>query len=170
MARTIEVLLKDNIFKLGSMGDIVTVKPGYARNYLLPQCLAVLANTAAKRQIEKLRERAAEVEAADRASAESLQKQLSGLSIEISARVAHDDVLFGSVGTRDIAAAVNANGFDVSANQVHLHESLKSLGTYNVVIGLHKGVEASISVSVINANPDADLDTTLADADEAAAE
>ena len=170
MARTIEVLLKDNIFKLGSMGDIVTVKPGYARNYLLPQGLAVLANTAAKRQIEKLRERAAEVEAADRASAESLQKQLSGLSIEISARVAHDDVLFGSVGTRDIAAAVNANGFDVSANQVHLHESLKSLGTYNVFIGLHKGVEASISVSVINANPDADLDTTLADADEAAAE
>ena len=66
MGKNVDVLLKEDVLKLGSMGDIVNVKPGYARNYLLPQGLAVLANTAAKRQIEKLRERAAEVEAADR--------------------------------------------------------------------------------------------------------
>ena len=129
MGRPVEVLLKDNILKLGSMGDIVKVKPGYARNYLLPQGKAVLASSAAKRQVEVLRERAAAAEQVAIKDAEGLKKELNGLTVEIAARVAHDTTLFGSVGARDIVEAVAKSGIKLLPNQVHVHENFKQLGS-----------------------------------------
>ncbi len=167
MARNIEVLLTKNVLKLGSMGDMVDVKPGYARNYLLPSGSAIPASAAAKRQIEILRERATAQQAEYKIQAESVKKQLDGMSIQIAANVSHDDQLFGSVGIRDIVEALKTSGVSIDAKQVHLHESIRALGTYNIVIGLFTGVEANITLEVLNKNPEAaGLAEVLAGADD----
>ena len=169
MARNVEVLLTKNVLKLGSMGDLVRVKPGYARNYLFPSGSAIPANAAAKRQIEILRERAQTQLAAAKQSAQGLKKQLDGTSIQIEANVSHDDQLFGSVGIRDIVEKLEASGIEVDPKQVHLHESIRKLGTYQVVIGLVADVKAEITLEVVNKDPEAaGLAEVLAGADDQA--
>lgn len=163
MAKTIEVLLTKPVLKLGSMGDIVAVKPGYARNYLLPQGLAMAASGAAKRQVEVLQEQARKLAMEQEGQAAALKKELDGVAIQIAAKVAHDDVLFGSVGIRDIVKSLSASGMNVDQRQVHLHESFKKLGKYEVLVKLHSNVEATITVEVVNDNPDGPgLDEALA--------
>ena len=162
MATTVEVILTDNILKLGNMGDLVKVKAGYARNFLLPYGKAIPADQAAKRQVEVLKSRAAEYEAEQAAAATKLKAELDGFKVQVAAKVAHDTVLFGSVGARDIVKALAAGGFDITNNQVHLHENFKELGRFEVEIGLHKGVTATVKIEIINADPDApSLDETL---------
>ena len=146
MANTVEVILTDNILKLGNMGDLVKVKAGYARNYLLPYGKAIPADKAAKRQVAALQARAAEFEAEQAAVATKLKAELDGFKAQISAKVAHDTVLFGSVGARDIVKALTAGGFNITNNQVHIHENFKELGRFDVEIGLHKGVNATIKL------------------------
>lgn len=163
MAKRIELILTDSVLKLGEMGDLVAVTPGYARNYLLPQGLAIPAGQAAKRQVELLREEAQKRELERQGKALALKKELDGLSVQIAAKVAHDNVLFGSVGIREIQRALSVSGVEVDNRQVHLHESFKQLGTYQVAIRLHKDVEATISVEVVNDNPDASMDEVLGD-------
>ncbi len=164
MARNIEVLLTKNVLKLGSMGDLVNVKPGYARNYLFPSGSAIPANAAAKRQIEILRERAAVQSAQQKEQAEVVKKQLDGMSIQIEANVSHDDQLFGSVGIRDIVSALATSGVTIDQKQVHLHESIRQLGTYSIKIELVKDVIATISLEVVNKDPEAaGLDEVLAE-------
>ena len=164
MAKTVEVLLTRPVLKLGSMGDIVAVKPGYARNYLLPQGLAIPASGAAKRQVEVLQEQARQLEMEQEGKAAVLKKELDGMSIQIAAKVAHDDVLFGSVGIRDIVKALAGNGVELDPRQVHLHESFKKTGRYQVLIKLHANVDSTITVEVVNDNPEGPgLDETLAD-------
>ena len=141
MARNIEVLLTKNVLKLGSMGDLVNVKPGYAHNYLFPSASAIPANLAAKRQIEILKERA--------------QAHLAEAKTAAQANVSHDAQLFGSVGIRDIVAALATSGVSIDAKQVNLHESIRALGTYKITIELVKGVEAEISLEVVNKDPEA---------------
>jgi len=153
MAHTIEVLLVDDVLKLGNMGDIVRVKSGYARNCLLPQGRAILASAAAKRQVEVLQAKAAANETNRAVKAQALKKELDGFSVQIAAKVAHDRHLFGSVGIRDIVRALSAGGFDIDQRQVHLHENFKELGTYEVLIKLHTEVEATITVEVVDADP-----------------
>ena len=171
MPKTIEVLLTKPVLKLGSMGDIVAVKPGYARNYLLHQGLAVPASGAAKRQVEVLREKARQLEMENEGRAAVLKKELDGISVQIAAKVAHDNVLFGSVGIRDIVRSLESNGVQIDPRQVHLHESFKNLGKYEVLIKLHANVESTITVEVVNDNPDGPgLDETLADEAKADAE
>ncbi len=155
MARNIEVLLTKNVLKLGSMGDLVNVKPGYAHNYLFPSASAIPANLAAKRQIEILKERAQAHLAEAKTAAQATKKQLDGMSIQIEANVSHDAQLFGSVGIRDIVAALATSGVSIDAKQVNLHESIRALGTYKITIELVKGVEAEISLEVVNKDPEA---------------
>jgi large subunit ribosomal protein L9 len=163
MAKNIEVLLKEDVLKVGSMGDVVAVKPGFARNYLLPEGKAVLASSAAKRQIEVLQERARKLAVEHEGQALALRKQIDGLKIQIAAKVSHDLQLFGSVGMREIAAAVVAKGHKIDHRQVHLHEPIKQLGRYQVIIGLYKKVEATVQVEVVNADPNGPtLDEVLA--------
>lgn len=165
MAKNIEILLTRNVFKLGNMGDIVSVRPGYARNFLIPSGAAILANQAAKRQVEILRERAAKINAAEQSEAESLKRQLDGVSVQIAANVSHDKELFGSVGVRDIVEALERSGFTVDTKQVNLHENFKQLGVYAVEIQLHDEVRAQVSVEIVNSNPEGPgLDETLAEA------
>lgn len=171
MARNIEVLLTKNVLKLGDMGDMVKVKPGYARNYLFPSGSAIPANAAARRQIEILRERAVAKSAEAQSEAEAVKKQLDGMSIQIEANVSHDARLFGSVGTREIVDALENSGISIDQKQVHLHESIRELGTHTIQIGLYKDIEAAITLEVLDKNPDsAGLAEVIAEtgADEAA--
>ncbi|TVR44216.1 MAG: 50S ribosomal protein L9 [Planctomycetota bacterium] len=153
MGKNVEVLLKEDVLKLGSMGDIVSVRPGYARNFLLPHGKAIPVGQAAKRQIELLREQALRRQAEMEGQALSQKKQIDGLSVQIAAKVSSGRTLFGSVGIREIVVALDKSGFTIDPKQVHLHESFKTLGTYPVIIRLFKGVDATIEVEVVDADP-----------------
>lgn len=163
MARRTEVLLVKDVLKLGNMGDIVRVAPGYARNYLFPYGLAVLADQATKRQIEVLREKAARHESEREAQARALAARLEGATVQIAQRVSHDDELFGSVGTREIVQALAKLGVQVDSKQVHLHDRIRRLGRYPVEVSLHKSVAVTVTVEVVNSDPNApSLAETLA--------
>ena len=171
MARRKEVLLIKDVLKLGNMGDMVRVSPGYARNYLFPYGIAIPADGAAKRQIDVLREKAAKSEAEREVKALALKKTMEGMSIQIAARVAHDDELFGSIGTKDIVTALAKSGVEVDGKQVHLNDKLKRLGKYQIEVKLHRNVAVQITLEVVNSDPNAPtLAETLAAADKAAAD
>jgi large subunit ribosomal protein L9 len=137
------------------MGDVVRVSPGFARNYLYPFGMAVPAEGAAKRQIEVLREKAAKSETEREQKALTLKKSMEGMTIQIAARVAHDIELFGSIGTREIVAALAKNGIEVDGKQIHLHDKLRRLGVYNVDIRLHKNVPVTVKLEIVNSDPNA---------------
>ena len=163
MPRNTDVILVQDVLKLGNMGDLVAVKPGYARNFLLPHGLAIHANRAAKRQVEILRERAKANEVVRLGKAKELGKKLAGTTIRIAAKVAHDDVLFGSVGIRDIVRALAVEGYAVDQRQVHLHQNIKRLGRYEVEISLHAEVPVQILLEIADADPNGrKLDEILA--------
>ena len=163
MAKRTEVLLVKDVLKLGNMGDVVRVAPGYARNYLYPYGLAVHADGAAKRQIEVLREKAAKNESEREAKAQIQAKSVNGMNIQIAARVAQDDELFGSVGTKEIVAALGKAGVVVDGKQIHLTDRIRKLGRYQIEISLHKTVKVSVNLEVVNSDPNApSLAETLA--------
>jgi large subunit ribosomal protein L9 len=163
MARRKEVLLVKDVLKLGNMGDIIRVSPGYARNYLFPYGMAIAADGAAKRQIDVLREKAAKSEVEREGKALALKKSMEGVSIQIAARVAHDNELFGSIGTKDIVAALAKSGIEVDGKQIHLHDKLKKLGTYQIEVRLHKNVAVGVTLEIVNSDPNAPaLSETLA--------
>src|SRR3954471_7808455 len=165
MARRKEVLLVKDVLKLGNMGDIVRVSPGFARNYLYPFGMAVPVEGAAKRQIEVLREKAAKSETEREAKAIGLKKSMEGMTIQIAARVAHDIELFGSIGTREIVAALAKSGIEVDGKQIHLHDKLRRLGVYNVDIRLHKNVPVTVKLEIVNSDTNApSLQEALANA------
>ncbi len=163
MAKRTEVLLVKDVLKLGNMGDVVRVAPGYARNYLYPYGLAVHADGAAKRQIEVLREKAAKNESEREAKAQIQAKSVNGMNIQIAARVAQDDELFGSVGTKEIVQALGKAGVVVDGKQIHLTDRIRKLGRYQIEISLHKTVKVSVNLEVVNSDPNApSLAETLA--------
>ncbi len=163
MARRQEVLLTQDVLKLGNMGDIVKVSPGYARNYLFPYELAIPAGVAAKRQIEVLREKASKAEVQREGKAAVQKKSMEGMNIQIAARVAHDTELFGSIGAKEIVQALAKKGIEIDSKQVHLHDKIKRLGRFKIEIRLHKNVGVEISLEVANSDPNAPtLDETIA--------
>lgn len=163
MAKRTEVLLVKDVLKLGNMGDVVRVAAGYARNHLYPYGLAVHADGAAKRQIEVLREKAAKNESEREAKAQVQAKTVNGLNIQIAARVAQDDELFGSVGTKEIVQVLAKAGVMVDGKQIHLTDRIRKLGRYQIEISLHKTVKVTVNLEVVNADPNApSLNETLA--------
>ena len=158
-----EVLLVKDVLKLGSMGDIVKVAHGYARNYLFTHMLAIPASAAAKRQVEVLREKAAKSDAERELNAQKLAKSLQGMTVQIAARVAHETELFGAIGTKEIVQALAKSGVEVDNKQVHLVDRIRKLGVYQVEVRLHKKVAVSIKLEVVNSDPNApSLAETLA--------
>jgi len=144
-----EVILRQAVDNLGHPGDVVTVSPGFARNYLLPRGIAFAATEGNKKRIsiEKARLEAAEAER--RAGAEEIAKKLEEVSITFSARVGDEGKLFGSVTSADIAEQLAAQGFTVEKRQIDLHEPIKALGVYRVAVRLHADVRPEIKVWVI---------------------
>ncbi len=163
MAKRKEVLLIKDVLKLGNMGDIVRVSSGFARNYLYPFGMAVPAEGAAKRQIEVLRDKAAKSEAEREQKAVAQKKTMEGMTVQVAARVAHEIELFGSIGTKEITAALAKKGVVIDGKQIHLHDKIRRLGVYQIEVRLHKSVPVSIKLEVINSDPNApSLQETLA--------
>lgn len=144
-----EVILREDVPQLGQRGDIVSVKDGYARNYLLPRKLALVATEAARRQVADMKAAAARRHAKEKGGAESLAAQLAQVELTIAAKAGESDQLFGSVTAMDIAAALEAKGYSIDKRKVLLQEPLKTLGEYQVPLRLHPDVTPSVKVNVV---------------------
>ncbi len=145
-----EVILKTEVPHLGKLLDVVQVKNGFARNYLLPRNLAVLATKEAKHSLEKNRAAMEALFRKELAASEDVATRISATQITIERSVVENERLYGSVSASDIAAALKALGFNVAKRQVALQEPIKQLGNYSVPVKVFSGVEATVSVWVTN--------------------
>ena len=150
----IEVLLMDNVKKLGKAGEIVKVAPGYARNYLFTKGLAAVATEAAKRRLKKLEAERAARAAEEKKAALELAKKLEKLEITVSAHTTDGKRLYGSVGISDILAAIEANrGIKLERSQLDLDEALKEVGVYEPSIDLGHGVIVKFKITILDEAP-----------------
>lgn len=143
-----EVILKEDVPKLGARGDVVKVAEGYGRNFLLPRKLAIEANAANRAVIEQMKAAAVRRSAKEKHEAESLSQQFEGLSVSFQRRSGENDQLFGSVTSGDIAEGLEKKGFHLDRRKIQLHEPLKSLGQFDVPVKLHKDVTAHLKVVI----------------------
>ncbi len=144
-----EIILRQGVENLGKPGDVVKVKAGYARNYLLPHGLAYEATPGNLKRIQQERERLEAAENERRTAAQGYAEKLEQVSLTFSARVGEEGKLFGSVTAADIAQQLEAQGFHVEKRQVDLHEPIKALGVYRVPVRLHADVKPEVRVWVI---------------------
>src|SRR5579863_9684934 len=142
------VILKEDVNKLGSRGDVVKVAEGYGRNYLLPRKLAIEASAGNKAVVEQMKAAALRRSAKEKSQAEELAKQFDGVSLSFQRRSSESDQLFGSVTSGDIADGLEKKGFNVDRRKVQLHEPLKTLGEFTIPIRLHKDVTTHVKVLI----------------------
>jgi large subunit ribosomal protein L9 len=154
--KNMQVILLERIAKLGQMGDEVTVKTGYARNFLLPQGKALRANAANRAQFEEQRAELEKRNDERKADAESIKGNLDGNTYVLIRSAGQTGQLYGSVSTRDVAAALEENGFKISRNQVNMPTPIKVIGLHELSIILHPEVEANISVNVARSEDEAE--------------
>jgi large subunit ribosomal protein L9 len=148
MANHVHVVLKQDLAKVGRAGDLIRVKPGFARNYLLPRSLAVLATEGNVKQIEHERKLALANAAKLRGVAEGAAKQVTGITLEINAKAGEGDKLFGSVTSRDIADALKKRGVELDRKDIELANPIKALGEYEATARFGAGVSATFKVVV----------------------
>ena len=147
----IEVMLMDNVKKLGKAGEIVKVAPGYARNFLFPKGIAAVATEAAKRRLKKLEAERAARAAEEKKAALELAKKLEKLEITVSAHTTDGKKLYGSVGVNDILAAIEANrGIKLERSQLELADNLKEVGEYAPDIDLGHGVTVKFKIVILD--------------------
>ena len=144
-----EVILREHVDNLGKRGEVVKVADGYARNYLLPRKLALLATDGNKKQIEREREKFEAKEGEERKVAEAMAGRMGSLEIQIARRVGENDVLLGSVTSADGANALDAKGFEVDRRKLQLSDPIKKLGDYDVPLKLHRDVVATVKLKVV---------------------
>jgi large subunit ribosomal protein L9 len=147
----IDVILREDVSDLGKAGALVRVKPGYARNYLLPRGLAYPATEGNRKRIAAEQQARAARLAAERGGAEGLAAALAGLELVLTAKAGEEGRLFGSVTAQDIADALAARGHAINKRQIGIEHPIKHLGTHSVAVRLHPEVTADIQVTV---NPD----------------
>ncbi len=143
-----EVILKEDVPKLGARGDVVKVAEGYGRNYLLPRKLAIEATQQNKAVVEQMKAAALRRAAHEKGSAEALAQQLEGVTVGFVRRAGEHDQLFGSVTSSEIAEALRHKGFELDRRKILLDHPIKTTGEYTVPIHLHKEVRAHIKVTV----------------------
>lgn len=151
-----DVILLERVEKLGQMGDVVDVKPGYARNFLLPRGKALRANKENRKRFEAER---AQLEARNlelRKEAEAVETKLNGESVIVIRSASETGQLYGSVATRDVASALTEAGFTVARQQVELQRPIKMLGLHDVLIRLHPEVSATVTVNVARTQEEAE--------------
>ena len=144
-----EIILREDIEKLGSRGQVVKVAAGYARNFLLPRKLAVAASEANKKIVEQERQAHLRREAKEKAGAEDLAKMMAGVTVVFAQKAGEQDQLFGSVTAKDIAEALEQQNYHIERRKIHLDEPIKQLGQYQVPIRLHREVTVEITVQVV---------------------
>jgi len=144
-----EVILREDIERLGSRGQVVKVADGYARNFLLPKRLAVAATDANRKIVEQERQAHLRREAKQKSEAEDLSKLLTGVTVTIAQKAGENDQLFGSVTSKDVADALAQKNFTIDRRKVQLDEPIKQLGEFKVPVRLHKDVTAEVTVQVV---------------------
>ncbi len=152
-----DIILLQRIEKLGSIGDVVTVKDGYARNFLLPQKKALRANEANKKVFEANRDRLEKENAERRTEAEKAGEKVDGVEIILIRAASNTGQLYGSVNVRDIAAALAEKGHDIDKKQVIMGDPIKAIGMHEVRIDLHPEVSVSIKANVARSDDEAEL-------------
>jgi len=143
-----EVILREDIDKLGSRGEVVKVAPGYARNFLLPKRLAVAATESNKKIVEQERQAHLRKEAKAVGEATQLAQIMTGATVRIAQKAGENDQLFGSVTSKDIAEALTAQNYNIDRRKIQLDEPIRQLGEYKVPVKLHKEVTVEITVVV----------------------
>lgn len=149
--RSVELMLAEDVPALGKQGELVQVRAGYARNYLLPQGLATVATESNKRQVEKHRVRLAEVAQQRLQALKKSAEAISKYSVTIEAHANEEGHLYGSIGAADISKSLKTAGYEVEADHVKLEGPLKELAMYTVKIQLHPEVETEVKVWVVPA-------------------
>jgi len=144
-----EVILREHVDHLGNRGDLVKVADGYARNYLLPRKLALVATDGNRKQIERERAKFDATEAEERKVAEAFAARLSNVEIVIARKVGETEALYGSVTAADIADALAAKGFDVDRRKLQLGDPIKAIGETDVAVKLSRDVIATVKVKVV---------------------
>jgi large subunit ribosomal protein L9 len=143
-----QIILQEDIEKLGHRGDVVTVKPGYARNFLLPRKLAVEASAGNLKAIEKIRGSLAKKTATEMEAAQKQAAALNGVELNFTRKTGENDQLFGSVTTGDIADALEAQGFKIDKRQIHTAEPIKALGNFRATVKVFRDITAEVKVQV----------------------
>jgi large subunit ribosomal protein L9 len=144
-----EIILKQDVENLGHKNDIVTVKDGYANNYLIPKGMAIIATPSARKMYEEIARQRAHKEEKEKEKAEELAKQLDGLTLEIGAKTSSKGKIFGSVNTLQIAEELNKKGIEVDRKNIEIKEEpIKEVGTYTATVKLHKEVSRDITFEV----------------------
>ena len=146
-----KVILRSDVMDLGTAGDLVNVKDGYARNYLVPRNLAVAASKASIRALEHERRQIALRERKRLGELEKLAQKIRGTSVTVSKEVGENDRLFGSVTSMDLHRALEGEGIKLDRRLIQLDEPIKSIGVFEVMIRLHRQVEAKLKVWVVKA-------------------
>jgi large subunit ribosomal protein L9 len=143
-----QIILQEDVEKLGHRGDVVTVKPGYARNFLLPKKLAVEATPGNMKALERIRGALAKKTATEIDAAQKQAELLNGVSLRFARKTGENDQMFGSVTTGDIADGLKTQGFSIDKRQIQLADPLKSLGEFPVTVKVFREVTAEIKVHV----------------------
>ena len=144
-----EVILREHVDNLGRRGEIVKVADGYARNFLLPRKLALLATDGNKKQIERERVKFDAKETEEKSAAEAIGQRMANVEVVIARKVGETEALYGSVTTADIADALAAKGFALDRRKLQLHEPLKKIGDVDVPVKLHRDVTVTVKVRVV---------------------
>ncbi len=160
-----EVILKEDVNKLGHRGDVVKVADGYGRNYLLPEKLAIEATAANKNVIEQMKSSSVRKSAKEKGAAEELGKQMDAVELVFERKVGDNEHLFGSVTSGDIAHALETKGFTVDRRKIALEDPLRSLGDFLVPVKLHREVTSHIKVTVKSDAPAEEAAPTAAPAE-----
>jgi len=143
-----KLILREDVYNLGKGGDLVEVKPGYGRNFLIPGGLAVLANPKNIREVEHQKAVSAAKAAKLKASAEAIARRLSDTPVTLRRKVGEQDKLYGSVTAMDVAEALAARGLDIDRRTIDLPEPIKTLGDFEVGVKLHSDVVGKVKVKV----------------------
>ena len=143
-----QIILQEDVDKLGNRGDVVTVKPGYARNFLLPRKLGIEATTGNMKALERIRTALAKKTATELDAAQKQAELLNGVALTFTRKTGENDQMFGSVTTADIAEGLEAQGFKIDKRQVQLAEPIKVIGERDVTIKVFRDVTAAIKVTV----------------------
>lgn len=148
----VQVILREDVASLGHAGDLVQVKPGFARNFLIPQGKAIVATEASKRELEHQKRVIAERVRREREVLEAERKKFDGVVVEITAQAGEEGKLFGSVTAAQIADTLIERGLEVDRRRIELADPIKALGEHDVVLRLHRDVVATLKVKVIAAS------------------
>jgi large subunit ribosomal protein L9 len=143
-----QIILQEDVDKLGTRGEVVNVAPGYARNFLLPRKLAIEATPGAMKQLERIRGSLAKKTATERDAAQKQAELLGAVTVRFARKAGENDQLFGSVTSADVADALKVQGFGLDKRQIQLTDAIKVLGEYQVTAKIYQEISAAIKVIV----------------------